>query len=187
MKRTILLLTAALTLTACRGGKFAGDPVAEALKSHILSNAPEGSQFQLTDLQKVDSTTFATEFERRREVFSLQVAKNEELYVRFKTNGQPKNAALKLQAMHNGARILRGLDSLKLLMQNDLENTAYYDYRFSGHLTKGRQSVDYDDWWFTLTPAGEVLVVVSDPKDLHKSGGMAIPGYRELLKGESVE
>ena len=183
MKRTILLLTAALVLTACGGGKFAGNPVAEALTSHILSLYPEGYQFQLTDLQKVDSTTFATEFEQRKVVFGLQVAKNEELYVRFKTNGQPKNAALKLQAMHNGARILRGLDSLKTLMEDELENIAYYDYRFSGHLTKGRRSLDYTDAWFTITPTNEVLVVVTTPKDLHKSGGKAIPGYMELLKG----
>ena len=187
MKRTILLLTAALVLTACGGGKFAGDPVAEALTSHILSLYPEGYQFQLTDLQKVDSTTYATEFDRREDIFKRQVTKNEELYVRFRTDGQPKNAQLKLQAMKNGVRILMGLDSLRRTMEADLEKTAYYDYRFSGHLTKGRQSLDYDGWWFTITPAGEVLVVVRDQKDLHKSGGLAIPGYRELLKGESEE
>lgn len=186
MKRTLALLLAALALTAC-GSKFDKDPVAQALTAHILASAPQGCQFTLTDLQKVDSTTFATEFERREEVFKRQIEKNEELYVRYKTDGQPKNASLKLQAMKNGVRILMGIDSLRKAMGADLSQTAYYDYRFSGHLTKGRQSVDYDEWWFTLTPAGEVLVVVSDPKDLHKSGGMAIPGYRELLKGESVE
>ena len=185
MKRFLLLLALA-AVTAC-GGKYDNDPVAQALTAHILSSAPQGCRFTLTDLQKVDSTTYATEFDRREEVFKRQIAKNEELYVRHKTDGQPKNAALKLQAMKNGVRILMGLDSLRKEMEAVISQTAYYDYRFSGHLTKGRQSADYSDWWFTITPAGEVLVVVADPKDLHKSGGMAIPGYRELLKGESVE
>ena len=185
MKRTLILLVAVLALTAC-GSKYANDPVAQALSAHILDSNPS-CKFMLTELQLVDSTDFATEFAHREEVFKRQIEKNETLYVRYKTEGQPKNAALKLQAMKNGVRILMGIDSLRKSMEANLSQTAYYDYQFSGHLTKGRQSADYNGWWFTITPSGEVLVVVSDRKDLHKSGGMAIPGYRELLKGESVE
>ena len=186
MKRTLILFLATLAFASC-GSKYDNDPVAQALTAHILASNPAGCQFSLTDLQLVDSTDFATEFEHRNEVFNRQIAKNEELYVRYKTDGQPKNAALKLQAMKNGVRILMGIDSLRNAMEANLSQTAYYDYRFSGHLTRGRQSADYNDWWFTITPAGEVLVVVTDRKDLHKSGGKAIPGYMELLKGESQE
>ncbi|MBQ7640670.1 MAG: hypothetical protein IJS91_06765 [Bacteroidales bacterium] len=186
MKRTLTLLLATLVLAAC-GSKFDKNPIAQALTAHILASNPAGCQFMLTDLKLVDSTTFATEFDRREEVFKRQIEKNEELYVRYKTDGQPKNAALKLQAMKNGVRILMGIDSLRRSMEANLSQTAYYDYRFSGHLTKGRQSADYDGWWFTLTPSGEVLVVVSDRKDLHKTGGKAIPGYLDLLKGDSQE
>ena len=185
MKRVLLFLALA-AVTAC-SGKYDNDPVAQALTTHILASSPEGCKFMLTELQKVDSTDFATEFDHRKEVFNRQIAKNEELYVRYKTDGQPKNAALKLQAMKNGVRILMGIDSLRNAMEASLSQTAYYDYRFSGHLTRGRQSADYNDWWFTITPSGEVLVVVADRKDLHKSGGKAIPGYMELLKGESQE
>lgn len=185
MKRLCLLLALA-AVTAC-GGKYDSDPVAQALTAHILASAPEGCKLMITDLRKVDSTTYATEFDRREEVFNRQIAKNEELYSRYVTGGQMKNAAAKLQAMQNGSRIRAGLDSLRKFMEADLPQTAYYDYRFSGHLTRGRQSVDYNDWWFILTPEGEVLAVVADRKDLHKSGGLAIPGYRELLKGDLPE
>lgn len=186
MKRTLALLLAALALSAC-GSKFDKDPIAQALTTHILASAPQCCHFMLTELRLVDSTDFATEFAHREEVFKRQIEKNETLYVRYKTEGQPKNAALKLQAMKNGVRILMGIDSLRKSMEANLSQTAYYDYQFSGHLTKGRQSADYNGWWFTITPSGEVLVVVADRKDLHKSGGKAIPGYLELLKGESQE
>ena len=186
MKRTLILLLATLAFASC-GSNYDNDPVAQALTAHILATNPAGCKFSLTDLQLVDSTDFATEFAHREEVFKRQIEKNESLYIRYKTDGQPKNAALKLQAMKNGVRILMGIDSLRAAMEANLSQTAYYDYQFSGHLIKGRQSADYNGWWFTLTPSGEVLVVVSDRKDLHKSGGKAIPGYMELLKGESQE
>ena len=186
MKRFFLFLFAAMTLTAC-GSKFAGDPAAEALQAYMIAHSPEGCSFTLTDLQKVDSTEIATELDRRCEVFALRAAKNEELYVRYHTDGHPKNAELKRLAMKKDQRVLSDLAALRDSLGEDIHKIAYYDYRFSGHLTKGRQSVDYKDAWFTLTPAGEVLVVVTDKRDLHKTGGLAIPGYREIIKDADPE
>lgn len=186
MKRFFSLLLAVLALSAC-GNRFAGDPAAEALEAYIIAHAPEGCKFTLTELQKVDSTTIATELKRRTGIFAKRMVKNEELYVRYRTDGHPKNAELKRIAMKKDQRVMQDLAALRESLGEEIHRTAYYDYRFSGHLTKGRQSVDYNDAWFTLTPAGEVLVVVSDKRDLHKSGGLAIPGYREIIRDADPE
>ncbi len=186
MKRFLPLLLVALALSAC-GNRFAGDPVAEALQNYIVSHAPEGCQFALTELQKVDSTTIATELERRTGIFAKRLEKNEELYVRYRTDGHPKNAELKRLAMKKDQQVLQDLAALRESLGERIHGIAYYDYRFSGHLTKGRRSVDYQDAWFTISPSDEVLVVVTDPRDLHKSGGLAIPGYREIIKDADPE
>ena len=177
-------------IIGCQSNPYAGDPVAEALESHLALNAPGNEPFELTltDLQCVDSITFATEFDRRIDVFGKRIAANTELYERYTAEGRINNASLKKQAVIKDRENVRGLQAMRDSYEADgkLDDVAWYAYRFSGRATSGKRSSEFKDCWFNITPEYEVIVVSRDRKDLDKSGGRAIPGYIDLIGGNDA-
>lgn len=153
MQRIVKVLILSALCAFCVGCEKKADPLQEALGVYIL-RGQEGS-FELYRIEKIDSTTFRTEFERRQHVFDRKLEEETNLYESYIIQGKPKNAARHLDAIQRTHEVLKGLDSL----------SAYA----------------------SITPALEVIALTAKQKDLHKSGGRAIPGYLQLLKSDEEE
>ena len=72
------------------------DPLQEALGAFLLQGK-EGS-FQLFQIEKIDSTTFRTEFEHRQNVLQCKMEEETVLYGSYTMQRLPKNAARHLEA-----------------------------------------------------------------------------------------
>ena len=180
MKKTVFILAAAAVMLSCSGRQ--PDPVAQALEEAVKLSISEPCKFRLYTLELTDSTTFRTEFERRAKVFEVKSKREGELYSRYFTEGKPKNAAVHMEAMTKANRNHETLDSLMNTMASRLDETAYYDYRFSGKAYGDAGEIEYRDSWFTITPDGKILAITHDKKELHRNAGRAIPGYMEIFR-----
>ena len=160
------------------------DPVEEALGAYILRGR-EGS-FRLYSLEKIDSTTFRTEFERRQNVFDLKLREETRLYESYVLQNKPKNAARHWDAMQRTREVMKGLEDLRAGMEGRMDEIAYYDYMFSGKAETDDAVTEFKDACFCITPSLEIFTMTAERKDLHKAGGRAIPGYLEML-GDTPE
>ena len=186
MKNIVRILVLALlcALAGCAETP-APDPLQDALGGYIL-HGREGT-FRLDRIEKVDSTTFRTEFEHRQNVFELKLREETRLYNDYVRQGKPRNAARHSDAILRTREVMQGLDSLKAGLAGRLDEVAYYDYVFSGRVDIGNRYSEFQDTFACITPEGEVITVTTDKKDLHKAGGRAIPGYVQMLKEDTPE
>ena len=161
------------------------DPVREALGAYILQGR-EGT-FRLYEIRKIDSTTFRTEFERRQNVFELKLQQETKLHESYFLQNKPKNAERHWDAIQRTREIMKGLDSLRAVMADRMDEIAYYDYVFSGRADTGAEATEFRDAYVSMTPAYEVVCLSADRRDLHKAGGRAIPGYLQMLDGTPEE
>ena len=186
MKRA-LLFTAALVLLASCSGKPA-DPVEEAITSEIITNMSEGfTDVKIYKVEKIDSTTFGQELERRRHLFETKREVDEKYMNKYIAAGKPKNAAAKEESMKKDQVIIQCLDSLAITLSDILDEVAYYDYKFSAQAKGQNSSMEFRDSYAAITPDYEVIGMTAKEKDLHKGLGKVIPGYLEILKGEPEE
>lgn len=181
MKRVLLFALAALCVCAC-AEKGPEGPVADAISAELMKGVDEPYKFVFHELTLLDSTTFATEFARRIDVYNIQLDQNAVRLEKYTREGKRKNAEKVFQEFKRGQKILGELEAMRDLMGDDTLKVAYYDYAFSGEakLSKGRKKV-FDKGYATVTPDNRVLTVAADPQSLHKATGLVIPGYQELL------
>ena len=177
MKNIVKLLALCFLVAGC--AKEAPDPVRDALGAYILAGR-EGT-FRLERIEKIDSTTFRTEFERRQNVFDLKLRQETKLYEGYLSQNKPKNAARHLEAIQRTREVMKGLDSLRAVMEGRMDEIAYYDYVFSGRMDTDNTYSELQQAYASITPALEVISMTADQKDLHKAGGRAIPGYLQML------
>lgn len=177
----MIVALAALSLCAC-AKKAPEGPVADAIAAELMKDVNEPYKFVFEELTLLDSTTFATEFARRIDVYEIQLNQNAERLEKYTKEGKRKNAEKVFQEYKRGQKILGELEAMRDLMGDDTLKVAYYDYAFSGvaKLSKGRKKV-FDKGYATVTPENRVLTVAGDTKSLHKATGLVIPGYQELL------
>ncbi|MCR4860620.1 MAG: hypothetical protein K5910_08165 [Bacteroidales bacterium] len=185
MKNLARFLMLSLLCVFASGCKEEPDPLRDALGSYILGGR-EGS-FRLYSIEKIDSTSFRTEFERRQNVFDLKLQEETKLYENYTFQRKPKNAARHWEAIRRTQEVIKGLDSLKAGFEGRLDEIAYYDYVFSGRAVTDDNYAEFTDAYASITPAFEVISLTSERKDLHKAGGRAIPGYLQMLGKESGE
>ena len=183
MKNIVKLLALCFLAAGC--AKEAPDPVRDALGAYILAGR-EGT-FRLERIEKIDSTTFRTEFERRQNVFDLKLREETRLYDDYVRQGKPRNAARHSDAILRTWEVMAGLDSLRACLEARLDEIAYYDYVFSGRVDIGNTYSVFQEAYASMTPALEVITVSTDRKDLHKAGGRAIPGYLQMLREDTEE
>ena len=171
-----------LILAGCGGNKV-DDPVGELIADELMEGTTEPYEFVFKHLERIDSTTYATEFARRIDVYGIQIDQNIARFEKFVKEGKKKNALKASEELKRGQKILGELEAMRQLMGDDTLRVAYYDYEFSGEarLPKGRKKV-FEKGYATVTPEGRVLTLAGDPKDLHKATGLVIPGYKELLE-----
>ena len=181
---TKALIPALLCLLAC-GCKQEANPLQDALGAYILQGQ-EGT-FHLSKIEKIDSTTFRTEFERRQNVFDLKLSQETKLFDNYVAQRKPKNAERHRAAILRTREVIAGLDSLKATMEGRLDEIAYYDYVFTGRAETKTTITELSNAYVSLTPGLEVITMSNDRKDLHKAGGRAIPGYLQMLGNDSEE
>ena len=182
MKNTAKLLLLLCVLAA--GCAKAPDPVEESLAAYILRGR-EGS-FRLYSLEKVDSTTFRTEFEHRQNVFDLKLQEETRLFENYYFQNKKKNADRHWEAMERTREAIKGLDSLRSALAGRMDEIAYYDYVFSGRAETADAATEFKDTYVCMTPELEIIAMTTERRDLHKAGGRAIPGYRQML-GDTPE
>ena len=134
MKKHIvtILIPALLCLLAAGCKQQAPDPLRDALGAYILQGR-EGT-FRLLSIEKIDSTTFRTEFERRQNVFDLKLREETKLYESYVQQRKPRNAARHLGAIQRTNAAVKGLDSLRAALEGRLDEVAYYEYVFTGRV-----------------------------------------------------
>ena len=179
MKRILLMAWAVLAVCSCT--QKTPDPVAEALVTAMTKDIQEPCSIQISNLQVLDSTTFATEFQRRIGIYELRLDQNSARFEKYVREGKKKNATKMFQEMQRDTKIFNELNVLKELMGPDTLNTAYYDYSYTYSGKVGNQKLPARQAFATVTPDGRVLTFAGDRKDIHKATGLVIPGYQELL------
>ncbi len=179
MKNITRILLLPLLCILASGCAKDPDPLQEVLGAHILGGR-EGS-FRLYSIEKIDSTTFRTEFERRQNVFDLKLRQETKLYEGYLSQNKPKNAARHLESIQRTREVIKGLDSLRAVMEGRMDEIAYYDYVFSGRVDTDNTYSELQQAYASITPALEVISMTADQKDLHKASGRAIPGYLQML------
>ena len=180
-----ILVTALAVVTSCNNKT--PDPVAAAIEAAAMKDAKGDYSFRIYDLAKIDSTTFRTEFNRRKDVFRLKQQTEEKLYWRYNAEGKPKTAESHRQAMEKAKVNLECMDYLEQEIGERIDDVAYYDYVFSGYSETKEGRMTYDKVYVTVTPDYEVLTMTADKRDLHKGTGRVIPGYIETISAELLE
>ncbi len=160
-------------------------PVEAALEAAAIEKLGEPGKFELFSLEKVDSSTFRDEFEKRTYVFNLRIEKNEEMMLNYQSQGKPRNAAAKREAVEKDRAILQRLEAKRQEMADRLDEIAFYDYRFSGCASAKGKVLNFKDAYFTITPANGILTMSTDKDKVHRATGMVIPGYYEILGRDS--
>ena len=186
MRHSLILFVSLVLLAACGGAKT--DPVKEAIKGEIMGNMPQDfTSVEVTYVEKVDSTTFRTELDRRKKAFTLKRDADSEFLLKYMQEGKRRNAAIKNESYVNDLRILQGLDSLGAAHADILDDIAYYDYRFSARAKGKDVTMQFRDAYIAITPDGRVISMTAERRDLHKVAGRVIPGYYDLVKGSDEE
>lgn len=183
MKKHLLVIASVLMAAAC--GTRTPDPVHEAIKAEISGNMPQKfTDVKIYTVEKIDSTTFRQELDRRKTLFETRRAADEKLILKYNSEGKQKNAALKTESYKKDVFILRDLDSLEVSLADILDDVAYYDYVFSAQASGPDGKMEFRDSYAAITPDMQVIGLTAQKKDLHKGLGKVIPGYLEIVKGE---
>lgn len=186
MKKSLFLLAAVLLTAGC--GTGTPDPVHEAIKAEISGNMPQKfTDVRIYTVEKIDSSTFRQELDRRKALFVTRRASDEKFILKYNSEGKVKNAARKLESFKKDLQILRDLDSLEVSIADILDDIAYYDYVFSAQASGPDGKMEFRDSYAAITPDMQVIGMTAQKKDLHKGLGKVIPGYLKIVKGEEDE
>lgn len=160
------------------------DPMVVAIENELFKDVHEGGEFRMDRMEKIDSSTFRAEFERRIELFETKYKADFKLYNNYFERGLRRNVARKIADMDRDQMII---DSLKIMLEqmgSDADRVAFYDICFSAEANVGNATQVLTDCYAAITPQYEVLCITHKKKDLHKTTGKVIPGYLELIKEE---
>lgn len=179
MKRILLGILALLALASC--AQKPADPVAEAIVTEMMKDVDQPYKLKISDLQLLDSTIFATEFNRRIEIYGIRLDQNTARLEKYMKQGMKKNASLMFEALQKDTKIYNELIAMKEMMGDDTLNVAYYDYAYTYSGKVGDTRIPAKQAFATVTPDYRVLTYAADRSDIHKATGLVIPGYKELL------
>ena len=185
MKKILMVAALLAAMVSCAPKQT--DPLEQALIDNILQSVGEEGKIKVYKMEKIDSTTFRTELERKFKIYNLKIEQNRKFYDTYMKEGKPKNAALKSEAISKDQAILKGLEAIQESLSERLDDVAYYDYRFSASGNFKTSKATYNDYFCAITPSGEVLGVNPDQNTIHKGTSAVIPGYKELLAGAGEE
>lgn len=183
MKKLFVLAAVATAMIACAHNP---DPVKDALVTYLQEVSGETGKVKIYTLEKVDSTTFGQEIDRKIKLFELKISQNTNFYNTYVKEGKRKNAMIKEAAITKDRNRLEWLELLKENMSDRLDEVAYYDYRFSGKGNFETFISEYKDHYFAMTPQLEILGLSPDQNTVHKNTSKVLPGYLDFLHDDSA-
>lgn len=185
--KTAILAAAMLLAAGCSDKNTAPDPFREAVTARIIESAGRDMKVSFYSFEKVDSTTFGTELEHRKTAFNKKLAIDQERYEQFLKERKPKNTQKKKADVETDLRFLEGLDRIGEEIADRLDEVAYYDFHFNGKARSPEGDIEFEDWWASISPEGEVLCMLQGKKGLHNALGRVLPGYLDLVGEEGTE
>lgn len=186
MKKVLLTLASIVMLASC--GQKTADPVKEAITAEIgKTMGVEAPKVTFATLEKIDSTTYGQELERRIDVFETKCKVMEKYVVKYTSEGKVNNAQLKREEWIKATQNLNALKAHAETLTDILDKVAYYDYAFSAKASGGDKKMEFKEAYATITPDNQVLGLCANKKDIHKGMGKVIPGYLDIFKGEAEE
>ena len=81
MKKMLLLASALLAVCACTQKQ--ADPVADAIVAEMMKDIDQPYDIRVYDLSRLDSTSFATEFQRRIGIYDIRLDQNMTLFEKY--------------------------------------------------------------------------------------------------------
>ena len=184
MKKILIFAAFLAAMVSC--GPKQVDPMEQALIDKIIQAAAEEGKVSVYKMEKVDSTTFRTELERKFKIYNLKIEQNQKFYDTYMSQRKPKNAELKKKAIEKDKAIIAGLEEIQEQISDQLDNVAYYDYKFSASANFKSSKATYNDYFCAITPDGKVLGISSDQNVIHKGTSSVIPGYKALLDSSDI-
>lgn len=187
MKKLVVLLSISLALVSCGNKTGKEDMLQTALKEFLAEKYPEFEKITFETIETADSSSFDEELLRREKLFALRMKQDDALYKKFVQEGKQKNAQLRYDNLVQDIRIKNGLDSIRVDMGASVNDIAFYIYKFTGNAVGGGKTTYFKGTLAAVTPDFEVINVAPKQNDLFKATGSVIPGYRQLLKGDSAD
>ena len=182
-----ICLCAAALVASCGRGKPVLSPQEQAVVDYLAKDIEGESSFEFSSFELTDSTTMATEIDRRVEAFSSILRQNYNLYNTYVQAGKKKNAEKKQSAILLDTDMLKFLQEYKINNADTIDDIAYYVYRFACEGKSEGAIYRYKEAYAAITPDNKVIGVSTDLKNLLRSTGKVIPGYSDLLVGEELE
>ena len=182
----ICLCAAALVASSGRG-KPVLSPQQQAVVEYLAKDIEGECSFEFSSFEVTDSTTMATEIDRRVEAFSSLLRQKYIMYNNYVPAGKKRNAARKEEAILLDTEMLKMLQQYKVDNAGTIDDIAYYVYRFACEGKSEGAIYRYKEAYAAITPDNNVIGVSTDLKYLLRSTGKVIPGYTDLLAGNSEE
>ena len=199
MKRIgIIILATSVIICSCSRQEKPQTSLEKAIEKGLVESLCRPAKCSIIEIEKLDSTIFLTEFNRRTSVFEMRIEQNKKFHDDYYRRGLKKNAAIKYDEIHRDYEILDTLQIVKQRMGDSLYMIAYYDYRVKAEVLAGRKlgrivrkiirrkAQILDDVYFAITPDNKVISVNTDYNKLHQATGLVIPGYSEIIKAKEI-
>ncbi|MBR1575893.1 MAG: hypothetical protein IJ654_05515 [Bacteroidales bacterium] len=181
---SVAVLTAASILFFCAcNTRFAGEK--QAVADKISETMGDVQKLTFNTFEQVGQTTVGEEIEMRINLFKTKLEQDQKFFDMYTAGGVLGKASQKKDAIERDQLHLTQLDSIRnVLSAAQLGAIAYKDYKFSATGTLKDSKLEARDWYAAITPSGEVLSLVQDPKKLHRGLGVTIPGYKGMFDEE---
>ena len=175
------MAVSAVALSSC-AGSYVDEK--KAVSDKISETMGEVQSLTFNTFEQIGQTTVGQEVEMRIALFKTKLEQDQKFYDMYTAGGVLGKAAKKKDAIERDQLHLTQLDSIRNTLGAKLNDIAYRDYKFSavGKLKDGK--LEAKDWYAAISPAGEVLSLVQDPKKLHRGLGVTIPGYKGMFDEE---
>lgn len=182
MKKLAIIPIIAACLLPCSCTRTQ-DPYKAALETEIIRLVGADAKVTFNKVERIDSTTFGQEVDKRIQAFNTKLEQDTKLYEKYMADRMLTNAGKKKQAMEIDGKMLAGLEKLRARIEeaDSLDVVAYYDYHFTGYAKCGGEETTFPDNYASITPEGKVLSINDALKGLHNALGKVIPGYKEAL------
>ncbi len=175
-----MLLTALFCLSC--DGKYVEEK--EAVKAKIVETMGEVQSLTFNTFEQIGQTTVGEEVEMRIDLFKTKLEQDQKFYDMYSAGGVLGKASQKKDAIERDRLHLTQLDSIRNTLGEKLNEIAYKDYKFSAVGKLKDSKLEAKDWYAAISPSGEVLSLVQDPKKLHRGLGVTIPGYKGMFDEE---
>jgi len=184
MKKSLLFLSCAAILLSLAVMSCSNDntPALEkAIKSQIMTDNPDITGLNLTNIKVEENITFGAELEHTCKIFKKKESLERGRAEKYEAERKPATAAHHLEMAQSSAAILEALQEYKARHASSLDSIVYYvvsfnvTYSNSGSRTPQKRQA-------AVTPDMQVCNIVDINHSVKLGMSSTMPGYKELLE-----